>query len=134
MAGRAPQGPSGLACPCLSGNGYADCCGRLHRGESRAVTAEKLMRSRYAAFAVGDDAYLLRTWHPATRPDTLELDPTVRWLRLDIERTVRGGMLDDTGLVEFTAFYRHDGVRGSQHEASRFEKVAGSWLYLDAMD
>jgi len=55
-------------------------------------------------------------------------------LRLDIERTVRGGMLDDTGLVEFTAFYRRDGVRGSQHEASRFEKVAGAWLYLDAMD
>lgn len=98
------------------------------------MTAEKLMRSRYAAFAVGDDAYLLRTWHPATRPDTLELDPAVRWLRLDIERTVRGGMLDDTGLVEFTAFYRRDGVRGSQHEASRFEKVAGAWLYLDAMD
>lgn len=128
----APATPAPVRCPCLSGESYESCCERLHRGEARAVTAAQLMRSRYAAFAVGDVAYLLRSWHPDTRPHTLELDPTVRWVRLDIERTVHGGVLESTGTVEFTAFFRQDGVRQSQHEVSRFEKVAGAWLYLDA--
>ena len=61
-------------CPCGSGTPYAACCGRLHRGAA-AETAEQLMRSRYAAFAVGDEAYLFRTWHPRTRPDDLTLPP-----------------------------------------------------------
>ena len=92
------------------------------------------MRSRYSAFAVGDAAYLLRSWHPRTRPATIELDESVRWLRLDIDRTVRGGMLDIEGIVEFTAHSRRDGRRTSQHEISRFEKVSGDWVYLDAVD
>ncbi|WP_308287438.1 YchJ family protein [Cryobacterium inferilacus] len=131
-----PVVPSALPvrCPCLSGNGYVDCCGRLHRGESRAATAEQLMRSRYSAFAVGDADYLLATWHPRTRPEDLELDGTVRWMRLDIERTERGGMLDTVGIVEFTAYARQGGHRSRQHEVSRFEKVAGVWFYLEATD
>ena len=120
-------------CPCLSGNGYSVCCGRLHHGEARAGTAQILMRSRYSAFAVGDADYLLRTWHPRTRPHSLDLDPDVRWLRLDIERTERGGPLDTDGIVEFTAYARHDGRRTQQHEVSRFEKVAGAWLYVDGV-
>jgi SEC-C motif-containing protein len=92
-----------------------------------------LMRSRYAAFAIGDAEYLLRTWHPRTRPDDLELDVDMQWVRLDIERTLRGGPLDTEGTVEFTAHYRTGGQRHRQHEVSRFEKVAGAWTYLDAI-
>lgn len=92
------------------------------------------MRSRYSAFAVGDAAYLLRSWHPRTRPETLQLDDSLRWLRLDIERTERGGMLDTEGIVEFTAYSRQEGHRARQHEISRFEKVSGDWFYLDAVD
>jgi SEC-C motif-containing protein len=92
-----------------------------------------LMRSRYAAFAVGDAEYLVRTWHPRTRPDTVDIDAEVRWVRLDIERTQRGGPLDTEGIVEFTAHYRAHGDRGRQHEVSRFEKVSGAWFYLDAV-
>jgi len=120
-------------CPCLSGNGYDACCGRMHRSQALAATAEQLMRSRYSAFALGNAPYLLRSWHPATRPSTLELDPAVRWIRLDIERIVRGGLADDTGLVEFTAHAVHGGVRSEQHELSRFEKHEGVWLYVDAV-
>lgn len=126
--------PTPDRCPCLSGVSYADCCGRLHLGDARAATAEALMRSRYAAFAVADADYLLRTWHPSTRPETLELDPTLRWVRLDIGRTVRGGPFDTEGSVEFTAHFRQDGQRGEQHEVSRFARIDGSWLYLDALD
>jgi SEC-C motif-containing protein len=118
-------------CPCLSGDRYDDCCGRLHRREADAATAERLMRSRYSAFVVGDAGYLLQTWHPRTRPKMLELDPGVRWYRLDILRTARGGLLDADGTVEFRAFYREDSGAGQQHELSRFQRDGGRWRYLD---
>ena len=49
-------------CPC-GGGLYGRCCGPLHRGEQRALTAEQLMRSRYSAFARGEVDYLIAT-HP----------------------------------------------------------------------
>jgi SEC-C motif-containing protein len=117
----------------LSGLGYDECCGPLHRGQARAATAEQLMRSRYSAFAVGDAAYLLRSWHPDTRPTTMELDASVRWVRLDIGRTARGTLSETDGTVEFTAYFRRDGVRDSQHEVSRFSKQSGDWFYVDEL-
>jgi SEC-C motif-containing protein len=118
-------------CPCGTGLPYAECCGRLHDGAATAGTAEQLMRSRYSAFAVGDPAYLLATWHPSTRPPSLELDPTVRWTGLDVLATTDGGLLASEGTVEFRAWYRHEGETGSQHETSRFVREDGAWRYLD---
>ena len=118
-------------CPCGSGPTYAECCGRLHDGTATAGTAEQLMRSRYSAFAVGDPAYLLATWHPSTRPPSLELDPTVRWTGLDVLATTDGGLLAAEGTVEVRAWYRHGGETGSRHEVSRFTRVDGAWCYLD---
>lgn len=120
-------------CPCLSGEQYGDCCGRFHRGDADAPTAEQLMRSRYSAFVLQDAPYLLRTWHPDTRPAELELDPAVQWRRLDIVSTSRGGPLDSEGTVEFKAYFRHDGERGIHHETSRFLRVDRRWYYLDAV-
>lgn len=119
-------------CPCLSGETYGSCCLPLHRGEARATTATRLMRSRYSAFAVGDAAYLLETWDPATRPDTLELDPETRWYRLDIVGSTGGGLLDRTGTVTFEARYRHGAEAGVQSEESRFRRVGDRWVYVDA--
>ncbi len=125
----------GLRCPCLSGETFGQCCAPLHRGDTLAPTAMRLMRSRYSAFALGDTAYLSATWHPSTRPIVLELDTDQRWIRLDIESSTGGGLLENTGTVEFTAHYRavQDGrtVRGEQHENSRFLKEGGRWFYLD---
>jgi len=95
------------------------------------------MRSRYTAFTVGDDAYLLNTWHPSTRPAKLELDADLEWRRLDILDTARGGVGDDSGEVEFRAFWRvlprqgrgRDG--GVLHERSRFRREGGRWFYVD---
>jgi SEC-C motif domain protein len=56
--------PPPKLCPCESGLRYAACCGRFHRGLEEAPDAPALMRSRYAAFAVRDVAYLWRTLHP----------------------------------------------------------------------
>jgi len=123
-------------CPCLSGDTYSTCCGRFHsaryHGDTAAPsTAQWLMRSRYSAFALGDAQYLLDTWHPLTKPSALELDEALTWRRLDILRTEGGGLLDSDGVVEFVAYYRHDGIPGQQHEVSRFQKVKGRWKYLD---
>ena len=48
-------------CPCHSGLRYVACCARLHRGEQPAATPEALMRSRFAAFALGLGEYLVET-------------------------------------------------------------------------
>ena len=120
-------------CPCLSGLAYEACCGRLHDGTAVAQTAEQLMRSRFSAFAVSDAAYLLQTWHPRTRPATLELDTDRRWYRLDIVSTREGGPFDRAGVVEFEAYHRGVGGAGTQHEISRFVREDGCWLYLDGV-
>ena len=120
-------------CPCGSVQAYGDCCGRLHRGETTAATAEQLMRSRFSAFSVGDAAYLLRTWHPTTRPARLTLDPRQRWTRLDLLSTEQGGLFDTVGTVEFRAHYRESGRPGALHEHSRFVRDDGNWVYLDAV-
>ena len=57
-------------CPCGSGLTLAECCGPKIAGEP-AATPEALMRSRYTAYALGDDAYVLATWAPETRPAEL---------------------------------------------------------------
>jgi SEC-C motif domain protein len=124
-------GDASLRCPCLSGLPYVECCGPFHSGAA-APTAERLMRSRYSAYAVGLVDYLLDTWHPTSRPDALELDPGIRWYRLDILARSGGGILDRDGTVEFEAHYRQDGTAGVQHEVSRFLKEGGRWFYLDA--
>ncbi len=129
-------------CPCGGGPEmlpYAVCCGALHRGERSAAAAEELMRSRYAAFAVGDDAYLVRTWHPRTRPPHLDLDPATRWTGLTVLRSERGAVDDEDGLVEFVARWTEPAApstsagrrRGQLHEVSRFARRAGRWFYLD---
>ncbi len=89
------------------------------------------MRSRYSAFAVGDESYLLQTWHPDTRPSRVRLDEKQRWLGLSIRATEAGGPGDPGGTVEFVARFKVDGKGHRLHEISRFEKIDGRWYYLD---
>lgn len=88
------------------------------------------MRSRYTAFVTGDTDYLVRTWHPSSRPAHLDLDPEMNWRRLDIVSSVAGSPLDSTGTVTFEAHYRQDGSAGVQRERSTFVREAGRWLYV----
>ncbi|MGW2172172.1 YchJ family protein [Streptomyces sp. NPDC001705] len=114
------------SCPCGLPNPYEKCCGRFHAGAA-APTAESLMRSRYSAFVKGDAGYLLRTWHPRTRPARLDLDPGTRWTGLEILDSTGGSAFHTTGTVTFRASHRG----GSLHEHSRFERVDGAWTYVD---
>ncbi|MGF0312698.1 YchJ family protein [Rhodococcus sp. IEGM1428] len=120
-------------CPCSSGDAFDTCCEPYLRGDASAPTAEKLMRSRFTAFAVGDADYLRASWHPATVPHELDLDSDQRWYRLDIVGVDAGGLFDDEGTVEFRAHYKHPEGAGTMSEVSRFVRVGGRWLYLDGV-
>ncbi|MHB9117246.1 MAG: YchJ family protein [Burkholderiales bacterium] len=118
-------------CPCGSGASFAACCGRyLERGVV-APTAEALMRSRYSAYVLNNEAYLLATWHASTRPVELNLAAdTLAWLGLDVKRTEAGQPDDSEGIVEFSARYLCDGKEGKLSEFSRFVQEGGRWFYL----
>ncbi|WP_305857060.1 YchJ family protein [Balneatrix alpica] len=120
-------------CVCGSGRDYQHCCAPLHRGEQRATSPEQLMRSRYAAFALGGlGAYLLRTWHPVQRPGLTEaeLDQSeTDWQRLEIVQAP--SPQGDEGIVEFRAYYQEQGRLACLHERSTFRHSAeAGWQYL----
>jgi len=121
-----------ILCPCGSCNKeYAECCGRYLDGGETAPTAEALMRSRYTAYTLGREDYLLATWHSSTRPPTLELasDPSKNWLGLEVQ--CHDQPQPDQAVVEFVARYKVEGRAHRLHEISRFVREAGRWLYVD---
>jgi len=111
---------------------YGDCCARWHGGPQhlQAPNAEALMRSRYTAYVLHLNDYLLATWHPSTRPADLGADdPGLKWLGLEVRRH---RPVDDTHAeVEFVARSKLGGRAHRLHELSRFERVDGHWLYVD---
>ncbi len=88
------------------------------------------MRSRYAAFVLCDESYLLASWHPSTRPAAVPFEPAQKWLGLKIVAAHDTG----SGLaeVEFIARYRLGGASAARlHERSRFVREDGRWFYVD---
>ena len=119
------------ACPCGSSRHYADCCGRLHLGQEIASTAEALMRSRYSAYVLGLEPYLLASWHASTRPAELGLEDGIKWLALEVKRHQVQDASHAT--VEFVARYRSQGRGQRLQECSSFVKEDGRWFYVDGL-
>lgn len=89
------------------------------------------MRSRYSAYVLRLADYLLATWHPSTRPASLERDPpALRWLGLEVRRFALSDA--DHATVEFVARSKLGGRAHRLHEVSRFTREDGRWYYLDA--
>ncbi|WP_156721639.1 YchJ family protein [Streptomyces apocyni] len=130
-APRPPALGAASPCPCGLSAPYGECCGRLHSGAAKAGSPEALMRSRYSAFVVGDEGYLLRTWHPDTRPPGIGLEDGMRWVGLEILGTTEGSAFHQTGTVTFRARYTDNGQPGSLYEVSRFVRLDGDWVYVD---
>lgn len=120
-------------CPCGSGRDYVACCGPYIEAGRLPETAEQLMRSRYTAYTLAKQDYLHKTWHPSTRPADLGVAVTdaVKWLGLQIKGTRAGAAGDTEGMVEFVARYKINGKAERLHEASRFVREGGQWLYVD---
>ncbi|MBK1646884.1 hypothetical protein CKO25_20100 [Thiocapsa imhoffii] len=122
------------SCPCGGPRPFELCCGPALDEGIPPPTAEALMRSRYVAYTLSRNDYLLATWHPRTRPPRIDPDRTpVRWLGLKIRRVEAGTPQDHEGIVEFVARYKIGGRAHRLHETSRFVKEDGRWFYLDAV-
>ncbi|MDF1642622.1 MAG: YchJ family metal-binding protein [Pseudomonadales bacterium] len=121
-------------CPCDTGLPFEQCCLPLLNGTEPASSALALMRSRFSAYVLADESYLLKTWHSDTRPQQLDLDQREQqWKRLKIVDTELGQADDETGIVEFIATFKINGRAEHLHERSRFSRQNGQWVYLDGV-
>ena len=129
------------ACPC-GGPSYATCCGPYLEGAAIPATAEALMRSRYTAYTLGNEAYLLATWHSSTRPTApvIVAGEKLQWLGLEVKSALRlrqrkAEQDEHRDTVEFVARLRVNGRGQRLHEISNFvrEPAEGGlrWFYVD---
>ena len=119
-----------MNCPCGKGL-YETCCGRFHEDLALASNAEELMRSRYSAFVLKNESYLLSTWHPSTRPqEPLFNEDSTQWMGLTVKHfNEASDQLSAT--VEFVAIYKINGKAHRLHEISDFVYEDKLWLYVD---
>jgi SEC-C motif-containing protein len=116
-------------CPC-GGEDYAQCCGRFISRAQVPQTALELMRSRYSAYAMRDEAYLQDTWYARSRPEMklVAEDEKLKWIGLEVRNHSQEG---DEATVEFIARYKINGRADRLHEVSRFVREDGQWFYVD---
>jgi SEC-C motif domain protein len=128
-----------MSCFCCSGIAFEKCCQPYLLGTSKAPSAEKLMRSRYSAYASNAIGYLIRTTHPSTR---LQYDPisietwakTSTWQKLEIISKQVGEMQDTKGKVEFKAYFLDSQKKPHiHHEHSNFKKEKDEWFFVDGV-
>lgn len=117
------------SCPCCSGKLYEECCQPFHSEEKFAPTAEKLMRSRFSAFAIPNSEYLWKTTLPSKRKfhDKNDLESWGKeniWTKLEIIQSSEKE-------VEFKAYFTDKfGKENIHHEFSTFKKVDKKWYYV----
>lgn len=133
MSKKKNKNTENTACPC---GGYQEktrfgqCCEPYIQGQEAAPDAERLMRSRYSAYAHSNEHYLLNTWHVATRPASLDLETSPsQWLGLTVHEF--HDIDADHQEVSFTAKYKQNGKAFKMHENSRFVKEDGKWFYFN---
>ena len=116
-------------CPCCSGKLYEECCELFHSKKDFPQTAEELMRSRYAAFAIPNGDYLWETTLPNKRKfhHKTELENWGKentWTKLEIIQSSEKE-------VEFKAYFTDKfGQENIHHERSTFKKVDKKWYYV----
>ncbi len=123
-------------CPCCSTLPYSQCCEPIIRGTVTADTAEKVMRSRYTAYAEGEIGYLKETTHPDGMADfdeqaTRSWSENSLWKGLEILGTEAGGPEDNQGSVEFIARFTQKDVEHKHHELALFKRENDRWLFVD---
>ncbi len=115
-------------CACCSGKIYSECCQPFHEGIP-ATTAEKLMRSRYCAYALCLPQYLMDTTYPAKRKgltikEIEDWSTENKWQQLEIVKS-------NASVVEFKAYYSDgNGQNFVHHERSTFTLDKGKWYYV----
>ncbi|TLP45438.1 zinc chelation protein SecC [Cohaesibacter sp. CAU 1516] len=130
---------SNALCPCGTGQPLSACCGTFHDGAALPQTAEQLMRSRYAAFALQRIDYLRDTLWPAYQAGfdpfaTAKWAADNHWVGLTILGKNSGGAKDRKGTVLFEARYLAGGSLQTHRENSLFKKKSGRWYYVEAVE
>ena len=88
------------------------------------------MRSRYSAYVLCNEQYLLETWHPRTRPRSIPFSKNQKWLGLSIVNASTTGAA--SAEVEFIARSRASNAAAvRQQERSRFVREGERWFYVD---
>ena len=118
-------------CYCGSEHSFQKCCEKFIENSQLPDTPEQLMRSRYTAYRLKDEDYLLKTWHESTRPETLDLkEDSTQWLKLKI-------ISARDSSVHFVAYFMQDSLNKEKiyalTEESHFSKER-NWFYLDGAD
>ncbi len=117
-------------CYCRNSIPFQDCCEPYIKGIANAPTAEKLMRSRYSAFATGAADYLVNTTHISKRrlhnkKDILAWSQANKWLKLEV-------LASTETTVTFKAYYLDENLKAQVHyEHSTFKLEDGKWFYVD---
>jgi SEC-C motif domain protein len=123
-------------CPCTSKLTFDKCCEPYLTGRKLPETPEKLMRSRFSAYATRKVDYLIATTSEEERSkiDAEELANycrTVSCISLKIVKTEAGSPQDEAGTVLFHASLQVNGKRMLHRELSRFKREEGRWVYVD---
>ncbi len=84
------------------------------------------MRSRYSAFVLQNEEWLSASWHPDHRSDGPLVDPSIRWLGLEV---IASDLGEDRATVEFEARLLAAGTVDAVHERSEFVREQGRWYY-----
>jgi len=123
-------------CLCTSGRPYRECCAPYHRG-AEPPDPPTLVRSRYAAFALKDGAYLWRTLDPDHEDRARDEQAYIRSIRGNQLRYMGLVLLDsappDEGGIARVLFLAKLFERGrdlSFVELSDFRHDGAGWRYL----
>lgn len=123
-------------CPCGSGLAYEACCEPIIKKQTKAETAEALMRSRFTAYAVQAIDHLRDSLQASDRQafdaeSAREWAKSAEWNKLEVLATEAGGVDDDHGIVEFKAHYTVDEQALEHHERAQFTREKGEWVFVE---
>jgi len=120
-----------MKCYCKSGKSFNKCCKPFLDKKKNPSSPLELMRSRYTAYVLKDIDYLIETTYPENRK-FYPKDELKKWaessnfFNLEI---IKSDKKDDFGIVEFKAYYEHNGDIYIHHEYSTFIKENGIWYF-----
>ncbi|WP_159083953.1 YchJ family protein [Saccharobesus litoralis] len=128
-----------MKCPCHSGESYQACCQPFHDNDCHAPTPEKLMRSRYCAYALNKCQYIVDTLVAEQRQNNElsqieEFAQSVSFKNLTILDTHQSELTQQFGFVTFKVVYQTpDKAFHWMQEKSRFQYTNEQWFYVDGL-
>lgn len=124
------------SCPCSDDRDYLSCCRPYHTFQNRPSTPEKLMRSRYSAYALQNYDYIAKTMcgKASENVDMAQVAQNLQgctWVSLSVLDAPTVLPNQEKGEVEFVAQYAFEDEIFTLHERSLFQKIDGQWFYID---